>query len=65
MQKLKYFIFLLCIIFFSGLSIIKSLPKEGLDCSGACVKSNDGKNTNTFIVMMILIVIIVWIVMIQ
>ena len=58
MQKIKYFIFLLCIILFSSLAFIK----EGLDCSGACVTT---KNPNTFIVMMILIVIIVWIVMIQ
>lgn len=63
MQNLKWFILFLCIILFSGLGI--SLYKEGLNCSeekdGVC----DTKKDNTFIVIIILITIIVWMVMIK
>lgn len=65
MQNLKGFTFFLCIILFSGLGI--SFYQEGLDCSqdkdGVCVTPN--KKDNTFIVMIILIAIIVWMVMIK
>ena len=64
MQNLKWFILFLCIILFSGLGI--SLYKEGLNCSGG---EKDGvcdtKKDNTFIVIIILITIIVWMVMIK
>jgi len=64
MKNLKGFIFFLCIIIFSGLGI--SFYQEGLDCSqekdGVCVTP---KKDNTFIVIIILIAIIVWMVMIK
>jgi|LauGreSuBDMM15SN_2_FD.fasta_scaffold78396_2 predicted nucleic acid-binding Zn ribbon protein len=66
MKIIKGFIFFLCIIIFSGLGI--SFYQEGLDCSqekdGVCVKPKK-KEDNTFIVMIILIAIIVWLVMIK
>ena len=69
MKNLKGFIFFLCIIIFSGLGI--SFYQEGLDCSpnqvdkdGVCVTPKK-KEDNTFIVMIILISIIVWLVMIK
>jgi hypothetical protein len=65
MKNLKGFIFFLCIIIFSGLGI--SFYQEGLDCAqekdGVCVTPK--KEDNTFIVMIILIAIIVWMVMIK
>jgi hypothetical protein len=67
MQNLNGFIFFLCIILFSGLGI--SFYQEGLDCSqekdGVCVTPKNERGDNTFIVMIILIAIIVWMVMIK
>lgn len=70
MQNLQLFILFLCIIILSGLGV--SFYKEGLNCSPGqvekdkiCVTPKNERDTNTFIVIIILISIIVWMVMIK